>query len=132
MQDLILHFGCRGKPGHYLTYPNGQSVRDFDCDRIGSPKPSDLDASPLFLPPERPGDGAITYLPAMDRTVLAWWDRTFDERGKCNMAIIVSGKATAEECWRRFSGRFADLAPKLKMPKVVCGGFTVGQKVAPG
>lgn len=118
--NLVLYFGCWGEPGHYLRWTNRLSVRDFDCDRFAIPRPSDLDASCLFLPrPEVPGHGALTYLPAPDLTILAWWDRTFDQRGKCNAAIIVDGKLTADQCWSRFAAAYVNLAPKLKMP-IIC------------
>lgn len=119
---FVLHFGCRNKPGHYLTFPNGSTVRDFEADTLNVPRVYQYDGAHLFLPrPEKPGNGAITYLPATDRTVLAWWDRTFDARGGCNMAVIASGRLTPDEIWSRFCGHFADLAPKLTRPTIVHG-----------
>lgn len=115
--DFVLHFGCRNKPGHHLTFPNGMSVRQFEADNMRVPRDNEFDGSNTFLPfPERPGYGSLTYLPANDRTVLAWWDRTFDGRPGCNMAVIATGNLTLDEIWSRFSGSFADLAPKLTKP----------------
>jgi hypothetical protein len=117
--DFVLHWGCRDRPGHALTYPHGGFVRDFECEGLMVPRPHHLDGTILFLPqPEEPGHGALTYLPAPDRTILAWWDRTFDKRGRCNMAIIASGKRSADECWQLFTESFHDLAAQLQKPSI--------------
>lgn len=120
--NLVLHFGCRGQAGHYLTFPSGRTVRDFESENLLVPRAGHLDGSSLFLPrPEVVGTGALTYLPASDRTILAWWDRTFDGRPGCNMAVIVDGKADVDGVWRRFAQLFTDLEPQLKRPTVIRG-----------
>jgi len=85
------------------------------------PRPHQLDGGQLFLPRlERKGDACLTYLPAPDRTVLAWWGSPFDERGAVNSAIITEGNVSAEECWQRFVDQFSDLA-QLPKPNLLRG-----------
>lgn len=116
---FVLFFGCNGRPGHYLIGPGGGTIREFEADRLNVPRDHNLDGSHIFLPrPERVGLGALTYLPATDRTVLAWWGNPADTRGGVNNAIIVDGKASAEKVWQRFSIVFAGLASKLTMPNL--------------
>lgn len=119
--NFILHFGCRGKAGHYLTKPNRDSVRDFETEKLGIPAAHSYDCSPAFLPyPESVGVGCLTYLPANHRTILAWWDRTYDKRGRCNMAVIASGCWIANNedpaglLWDAFTKAFPDLAGLTK------------------
>jgi hypothetical protein len=122
MNEIVLFFGCWDEAGHYLKFWDRRTVRDFDADRMMVPHAGVLDGSFLFLPrPEKVGNGALTYLPATNRTILAWWGSPWDGRGAVNSAIIVSGKATSEECWRRFMAAFPDLARRLTRPLIVAG-----------
>jgi hypothetical protein len=115
--NLVWYFGCYHEAGHHLWQPGRRSVRDFDAKRLKVPQPRDLDGSELYLPhPERVGTGALTYLPACDRTVLAWWSPVFDGRPGCNAAVIVEGLHSAAETWAHFARAFPDLEPRLKFP----------------
>lgn len=84
------------------------------------PRDHNLDGTPIFLPfPERVGEGALTYLPGTDRTVLAWWGSPFDSRGKVNNTIICAGRLSAGEVWLAFGSAFPALVMKLTFPSVV-------------
>ena len=124
MSDPVFFFGCNEQTGHHLISGQmGMSVRDFECDRYMIPKDHHLDGTFIFLPrPERKGEGALTYLPGTDRTVLAWWGSPFDARGAVNNAIIVFGKATVDEVWAKFTARYPRLAQLLPRPTIVRGG----------
>jgi hypothetical protein len=120
--SLVLYWGCWGAPGHFLYAPGKQTVHDFECERLRVPRDYMLDASWLFLPqPELVGRGARTYLPACDRTILAWWGSPWDLRGKVNAAVIVDGVHSADVCWERFRRYFPELAAQLTRPDVVKG-----------
>ena len=120
-KDFVLYWGCWDRAGHFLWTPGHNYVREGLDDRhLLVPRASQLDGSYIFLPrPEQPGDGALTYLPATDRTVLAWWGNPWDTRGAVNSAVISSGWYKAEELWARFATRFPTLAPRLTFPRVV-------------
>jgi hypothetical protein len=97
-------------------------LHDDQADRLGVPRGRELDGGPLFLPrPEKNGDGALTFLPAPNLTILAWWGSPFDTRGAVNNAIITSGLQSAETCWARFCVAFPLLSAKLKFPTIVRG-----------
>jgi hypothetical protein len=120
VSDIVLFFGCNCEAGHHLINRSGASIRDFEADRLNVPRDRELDCSHIFLPhPEKVGVGALTYLPANDRTVLAWWGSPFDDRPNVNNAIIVSGYSSPAECWHRFSAAFPRLASQLTMPRIV-------------
>jgi hypothetical protein len=115
--NFVLHWGCRNRPGHFLTFPDGRMLRPAEYKELRVPTPAQLDGTDLFLPrPEKQGFGALTYLPASDLTILAWWEGKFDGRGGCNMALILSGRATAEECWQRFQAAMPSIAAQLQPP----------------
>lgn len=106
--NLIVHFGCRGQAGHNFTFPSGRGVRDHE---LNLPTSAELDCSWAFLPrPEEAGHGALTYLPAAHRTVLAWWGSPYDLRGKVNQTVIAVGRLTMDDLWARFVSEFPDLA----------------------
>lgn len=108
-------FGCRGGAGHFMTAPDGSSIND--CDREGIPTPEDLDASRLFLPyPEKVGEGRITYLPALNVTVMSWWNRVIDERSCVNSHILCRGEVSIGTMWNVFTYRFPDVAKLHQKP----------------
>lgn len=110
--NLIVHFGCRGQARHYLTFPSGRMADERTRDReLNLPRLAELDCSWAFLSrPEEAGHGALTYLPTLHRTVLAWWGSPYDLRGKANQAVIAAGRLTMDELWARFVNEFPDLA----------------------
>ena len=112
------YFGCYGRAGHYLFGPRGQRLSHYEQERLGLPD-HDFDACPFLLPREVVGDGALTYLPAMDRTALSWWGSPWDKRGKVNSHVLADGRLTADEAWRQFEADFPDLAKHLAMPRIV-------------
>jgi hypothetical protein len=119
MADFVVYWGCWDESGHYYWHPDRSRFREY-TDPLRVPKASQIDGSAIFLPhPEKPGEGVRTYLPAMNITVLAWWDRTFDSRPGTNAAIIVHGNITSAGCWERFAAAFPALAPKLRLPKPI-------------
>jgi hypothetical protein len=114
----IFYWGCWKRAGHFLFYPGGQHVRDFECERLSIPSPYQLDGTVLFLPqPEKVGDGALTYLPGPNCTILAWWGSPWDKRGKSNSAIIIKGHITTD-IWDQFNERFPEIAPDIPRPGV--------------
>jgi len=117
---IIAYFGCWQKPGHYLWGSPGVTLHDQEVDRLKIPKNYHLDASVLFLPyPEKVGQGCLTYLPAPNRTILAWWGSPFDNRGKVNCAVIIEGKKTADEIWSAFKTSFPDPDNLIVKPNIV-------------
>lgn len=89
------YFGCWNEKGHYLHSKGGQS--------LGRNMPKDfpfpeyvLDSG--FLPPNQPEiQGVATHVHINDWTVIAFWDRTVDSRGKSNSAFIMRGEHTFDE-----------------------------------
>lgn len=113
----VYYFGCKDRAGHYLHDSSLRLVRDPRKLRI--PSEHDLDGGPMFLPhPEKKGSGALTYLPACDITVLAWWGNPWDSRGAVNTAVLVRGKHDAEAVWTAFTKECPYLAAKLERPNV--------------
>jgi hypothetical protein len=83
------------------------------------PLPHDLDGSRLLLPyPERVGEGRRTFLPALNVTVVSWWNRVFDERGAVNSHIIQRGRVDFDVMWRIFNLQFPDLAKAHTRPDI--------------
>jgi hypothetical protein len=110
-------FGCWDEAGHYMRTPDKQMVHD--CVRVGIPRPEDLDGSRLFLPhPENVGEGRITYLPALNVTVLSWWNRIIDTRPGVNSHVICRGGQGIQTMWNVFASRFPDLAALHTKPIV--------------
>ena len=123
---MIAFYGCWGEPGHYLWLPGKQllSDRDIKKQKLRIPPSAQLDGSSLFLPlPEAVGKGALTHLPALDITILAWWGSPFDTRGEVNNAIISTSIWGETEMWNQFQEDFPELSKKLERPSIVMKTF---------
>ncbi len=120
-QITVVFFGCWGAPGHFLWLPNMNTLDQHECDRLLIPAAAKLDATTLFLPhPEKIGTGAITYLPAPNLTVLAWWgNNPWDERGKVNNAVITNGDTGETVIWQLFARYFSVLEKQLERPVIL-------------
>lgn len=118
-RPFLLYFGCWGGAGHYLWTRDQQHYHKPEYPIL--PVES-LDGSQVFLPQvEVVGNGRLTHIIRGEEavTVLAWWDRTFDQRGKCNAAVQCDGWDTVDGLWRRFSIVFEPLAKQLARPTIV-------------
>lgn len=86
----VYYFGCLERAGHHLYLPSGMTAWD---DRLPAdfPCPSRvLDCG--FLPPRQPEiEGRASLVHINGWTVLAFWDRSVDTRGKCNSAFVARG-----------------------------------------
>ncbi len=116
---MIAYFGCWDRPGHFLRIAGNQ--HPSRSDEAMFPSAAHLDGSILFLPrPEKVGTGMLTYLPAPNLTVLAWWGSPFDKRGAVNSAVIVSGHVkSSDSVWGAFEKAFPQLVSKLSQPQIV-------------
>lgn len=102
-------FGCWGGVGHFLFDKGKNTIHDPEREKL--PRDSDLDGSRLFLPyPEQVGFGRCTYLPALNVTVLSWWNRVIDERGAVNSHVIVRGNYETGTMWNIFLHQFPEVA----------------------
>ena len=58
------------------------------------------------------------YLPALNLTVLSWWNRVFDSRGAVNSHILLRNEMRLDLVWAVFKYKFADLAGHHEKPIV--------------
>jgi hypothetical protein len=116
------YFGCWDGPGHYLRDTHGRMMRestiptDFPC------PPNCFDG--CFLPPKLPElEGRASLVHLNGWTILAFWDRSVDKRGKCNSAFILrnyhdfdEAKRLAQVCfpqvWKRFTFEVGPYRPQ--------------------
>lgn len=113
--DNVYFFGCNEQSGHHL-YPRV----DFNTQLYHVSRA--IDGCPMLLPPESIGAGALTYLPAIDMTDLAWWGSPWDSRPGVNNHVLVRGQHDADAVWKAFEVAFPRLAQKLQRPSVVTLG----------
>lgn len=99
------YYGCIGRPGHYVWNPAGMGADDCDWLRY-------LDGK---LPPEGPEIEGVARLHYFNGcTLLAFWDRSVDQRGGCSSTFLLLGKLKFDEAvaaakaafphvWQRFT-----------------------------
>lgn len=118
-ETIAVYFGCWNEAGHFLWGPGQRSLYDHQIREMVIPTPGDLDGSLLFLPrPEKTGTGCVTYLPAINRSILAWWGSPWDKRGAVNAAFITNGDVGAVAMWQRFARYFPELSAAIDQPTV--------------
>lgn len=104
------YFGCWGQAGHYMFMQGKREISDIQCEQSNIPKGHQLDGSFLFLPrPEIPDHGRLTYLSAMNVTVLSWWNSLYDKRSKVNSHFIMRGEISVASMWHMFKHYFPEL-----------------------
>lgn len=105
-----LYFGCANREGgHYLWMPGMQSV-PYHVQRDHLPgvlQSHGLDGSYAPLGPEVEGRALLHHVHG--RTVLAFWDRSVDQRGGSNSAFILRGVLTFEEAVARAKAAFPEV-----------------------
>lgn len=116
MPDIdFAFFGCWLRAGHSYFEQGGISI-DNPQSR-GLPDDHNMDASSLLLPyPEREGYGACTYLPHLNLTILSWWNRVFDTRGRVNSHVLVRSEVSPTTCWNVLNYRFKEIASHHTKP----------------
>lgn len=106
----VYYNGCWGETGHYLWDRTRRKAYSVPADFPVAPHV--LDSG--FLPPGQPQvEGRATLCHVNGWTVLAFWDRSVDTRGKSNSAFVARGtldfdamvaaaKAAFPSVWGRF------------------------------
>jgi hypothetical protein len=85
----IFYFGCRGGAGHHLFHPSGGMAYGFSVP-VDFPCSESPDAT--FLPSkEHEVEGVASLCQVNGWTVLAFWDRSIDNRPGANSAFLVRG-----------------------------------------
>lgn len=117
---VLAFFGCNSRDsGHVIITPNQfYGINDMQCQKLGIPFARELDGSTLLLPkPERHNEGCLTRLPALYRTVIAWWGSPWDTRPGANNMIIAKGvEDDFETIWRQFELAFPLVASHFDKP----------------
>lgn len=114
MRTDAYYFGCHRRPGHFLWTPGMQEASSLVERRLPIPlQPNVLDTGYAPLGPEIEGLALLHRVHAW--TVLAFWDRSVDTRGKCNSAflfrpntltfeqVVEHAKVIFPEVWGRFT-----------------------------
>lgn len=98
--------------GHRATTPTGEGVPYRNvCDWLHVPH---IDGT---LAPKRTEDQGAAVIHWFDGwTVVAWWDRTGDTRGKSNSALIVEGTHTFAEMLELLAEHFPGVATRQPAP----------------
>lgn len=110
----VFYFGCWNEPGHYLHNPAGSRLHsertlphDFPC------AINVLDTG--FLPPNLPEtEGRATVAHLNGWTILAFWDRSVDSRGKCNSAFVMRDTLDFDDAVLRSRAAFPNIYLRFK------------------
>ncbi len=109
----MFYFGCWTEAGHHLRDERGQTINerrmpsDFPCGECV------LDGG--FLPPKQPEqEGLATVAHLNGWTVLAFWDRSIDSRGKSNSAFIMRGGMSFHEACHLAKDAFPSIWSRFK------------------
>lgn len=93
----VFYHGCIGGPGHYLW--KNDREKEFYPPADFPVKEDYLDGG--FLPHKTPQiEGWAVLWRSARWTILAFWDRSVDNRGGCNSAFVIEGDHGFDEAVR--------------------------------
>lgn len=110
----VYYFGCGTEYGHFWwspgftrreLYPRDQRAVLFDH--------IDGEFAPLGCP-EVEGEAKLTHCGGW--TVLAWWDRSVDHRGKANSAIVVDALRDFDQMVALLAIHFPEVSKRQRVP----------------
>ena len=118
MVDGVFYFGCHREAGHYLWRPGPSLASRRLPDDFPVDGPRVLDGG--LLPPNQPEtEGAVTHLWLNGWTILTFWDRSVDKRGKCNSSFLARGTYSFDAAKRLFEEQFPEIVSRFKFPLVL-------------
>ncbi len=115
--DRVLYFGCwLGETGHYLHVPGGQWPR---TDEAPEPLTNELgrNLDGYFCPKGKQVEGKAKITFQEGWTVMAFWDRSADQRGNSHSTYVANGRRSFDEMcqlavkhfpriWKRSTDKF--------------------------
>ena len=102
-----LYFGCWGEPGHYLWTPEHRNPpRDARPSFVGFIGEG-IDGT--FCPLGREIEGLCALTQIEGWTVLSFWDRSGDKRGKSNSNFLLPGTLGQQEALEAARAAFPEL-----------------------
>jgi hypothetical protein len=112
MIDDAYYFGCWQEPGHYLFAPGGRNAERHIPDDFPV-SVHILDGG--LLPPKLPEvEGRASLAHINGWTILSFWDRSIDKRGKCNSSFLFRGRLTFAEACQQAANNFPYLWTRFK------------------
>lgn len=90
-----LYFGCWGEMGHYLWTPRHTRPADAEIPAFAGDGGRRLDGTLCPLGREIEGLCALAHLEGW--TVISFWDRSGDKRGKSNSNFLLPGTLGQQE-----------------------------------
>jgi hypothetical protein len=116
MSDTAFYFGCWDGPGHFLHVPGGRT-REHSLPPDFPLRFHILDGG--LLPPNLPEvEGRATFIHINGWTVMSFWDRSVDTRGKCNSAFLFRGRLSFSEACHEAAEAFPSVWRRFKFPIV--------------
>jgi hypothetical protein len=113
----VLFWGCYRRAGHFLY---GRGLRSVNHTGLlpASLQPMRLDAQLAPKDPkQREGRARLHHLDGW--TVIAWWDRSVDERMGSNSALLVRGTHSFGAVLLAAADAFPELLPRFGMLELV-------------
>lgn len=92
------YYGCWDRPGHFMRAAEGLGLRYSKAEREFTEKnPWGYEVDSGLCPdgPEIQGRALLHHKD--DWTVLSFWDRSVDKRGKCNSNFLLEGTLSFDE-----------------------------------
>lgn len=103
--DDAFYFGCYVQKGHYLYTTLGRQVYNNQVP-TDFPFVNEWVFDGNFCPRGPEIEGRANLWTGAGWTVLSFWDRSVDSRGKCNSVFIMRGTFTFDEAVARAKERF--------------------------
>jgi len=119
MKDVAFYFGCWGNElGHYLRGPSGRMFHEQNLPEDFPVVVNILDSG--LLPPNMPeteGESSLCHI--FGWTIISFWDRSVDRRGKCNSSFIFRGTYRFHDMLKLAAETFPAIVSRFSFPIVL-------------
>jgi hypothetical protein len=97
MEKKLLYFGCMRQPGHHLWAGDYDQARPstINIPHIGDGLLGMLDST--FCPPAKVKEGLYLESIVPPVRIIAWWDRSVDNRYGSNSTLVGYGYESGEQ-----------------------------------
>ena len=120
MMDGAFYFGCWREAGHYLFCPSGRQASYRLPDDFPISRGDILDAG--FLPANLPEvEGLASFCHLNGWTIISFWDRSVDKRGKSNSSFLLRGEYSFDVACKAAAEVFPAIWSRFKFPIVMRG-----------
>jgi hypothetical protein len=112
MTNECFYFGCWDEVGHHLWSNTRRTMHERSLPRDFPVRIDILDGGLLGYFPETEGVAVVVHVG--NWTIVSFWDRSVDERGKSNSSFVMRGKLNLDDALLVAQDKFPSIFTRFR------------------